>query len=335
MLLSVMRPTGGDTFTPHLQRAHLLRVSRLVRACDGDRGAPGIAGRSGHLGRGRGADAARLSRYQPGRLDPTSDRPECGTLPATAMPRHHHSPVSAASLPQLSVADAEGTEGTDAAIDFTVRLSAAQTGTVTIDYNTQDDTATGRKRLHRDERHAHLQLGRDGEDRLCPDHRRYRCGRRRDVHPGTHEPGRRNPGRRNGNRHHPQHPRKKSRRRRRTPSPRVSPRVHTRRGFTRAQATGRRWWSRSAKRWSRSARTHSRCWLPEGRSASVQTHTEDGLSNAWIFFVTPEGDGDVTFTLAAGAACAAGGICTAGGTTLTDVPATRTIPGPDPAGRRG
>ena len=61
---------------------------------------------------------------------------------------------------------------------------------------------------------------------------------------------------------------------------------------------------------------------------SVQPHTEDGLENAYIFFMTPDGDGDVTFALTANAACAAGGICTAGGTVLTQVPAAWTIPGP-------
>ena len=50
-----------------------------------------------------------------------------------------------------------------------------------------------------------------------------------------------------------------------------------------------------------------------------------------MFFVTPAGDGDVTFALVADAACASGGICTAGGTVLTQVPATVTIPGPDDA----
>ena len=65
-----------------------------------------------------------------------------------------------------------------------------------------------------------------------------------------------------------------------------------------------------------------------GTIASVRAYTEDGLSNAWIFFVTPDGDGDVTFTLVAGAACDNGGICTASGTTLTQAPAARTLPGP-------
>ena len=65
--------------------------------------------------------------------------------------------------------------------------------------------------------------------------------------------------------------------------------------------------------------------------SSVQAHTEDGLENAWIFFLTPDGSGDVTFALVADAACASGGICTAGGTLLTRVPAALTIPGPGDA----
>ena len=54
--------------------------------------------------------------------------------------------------------------------------------------------------------------------------------------------------------------------------------------------------------------------------ASVQAHTEEGIENAWVFFLDPEGEGDVTFALAADAACASGGICTAGGTPLTQAP---------------
>ena len=68
-----------------------------------------------------------------------------------------------------------------------------------------------------------------------------------------------------------------------------------------------------------------------GTIRSVQAHTEDGLAHAWLFFLTPDGDGDVTFTLVADAACASGGLCTAGGTVLTEVPATLTIPGPEAA----
>ena len=63
--------------------------------------------------------------------------------------------------------------------------------------------------------------------------------------------------------------------------------------------------------------------------ASVQPHTEDGLENAYIFFLTPEGNEDVTFTLGAGKACDEGGICTSEGTQLSDVPGPRTLPGPE------
>ena len=65
-----------------------------------------------------------------------------------------------------------------------------------------------------------------------------------------------------------------------------------------------------------------------GTVASVQPHAEDGLENAWVFFLVPDGGGDVTFALVADAACAAGGICTAGGKALTEVPAAAAIPGP-------
>ena len=68
-----------------------------------------------------------------------------------------------------------------------------------------------------------------------------------------------------------------------------------------------------------------------GTVSSVQAHTEDGLAHAWLFFLTPDGDGDMTFALATDAACASGGICTPGGTMLTQVPAARTIPGPEDA----
>ena len=75
-----------------------------------------------------------------------------------------------------------------------------------------------------------------------------------------------------------------------------------------------------------------------GAVASVQPHAEDGLENAWVFFLVPDGAGDVTFALVADAACASGGICTAGGTVLTEVPAASTVPGPggpaEPAGPR-
>ena len=65
-----------------------------------------------------------------------------------------------------------------------------------------------------------------------------------------------------------------------------------------------------------------------GTITNVQPHTETGLEHAYIFWVRPSGNADVTFTLVADAACEAGGVCTAAGTQMTGVPATRTIPGP-------
>ena len=66
-----------------------------------------------------------------------------------------------------------------------------------------------------------------------------------------------------------------------------------------------------------------------GTLDSVQAHAEDGIENAWLFVLAPDGDGDVTFELIPNAACTSGGICTAGGTPLIQVPAALTIPGPE------
>ena len=63
--------------------------------------------------------------------------------------------------------------------------------------------------------------------------------------------------------------------------------------------------------------------------ASVRAHTEDGLENAYIFSLIPNGDSDVTFTFDADSACASGGVCTSAGIPLTDVPTALTIPGPE------
>ena len=63
--------------------------------------------------------------------------------------------------------------------------------------------------------------------------------------------------------------------------------------------------------------------------SSVQAHTEDGLDHACIFFLTPNGDDQVTFTLVPHAACDSGGIRTAERTQLTEVPSARTIPAPE------
>ena len=59
---------------------------------------------------------------------------------------------------------------------------------------------------------------------------------------------------------------------------------------------------------------------------SVQAHTEDGLQNAQIFFLEPDGNDDITFTLVADVACASGGICSGTGTPITQVPSAHTIP---------
>ena len=59
---------------------------------------------------------------------------------------------------------------------------------------------------------------------------------------------------------------------------------------------------------------------------SVQAHTEDGLQNAQIFFLEPDGNDDITFTLVANVACASGGICSGTGTPITQVPSGHTIP---------
>ena len=59
---------------------------------------------------------------------------------------------------------------------------------------------------------------------------------------------------------------------------------------------------------------------------SVQAHTEDGLQNAQIFILEPDGNDDITFTLVANVACASGGICSGTGTPITQVPSAHTIP---------
>ena len=62
--------------------------------------------------------------------------------------------------------------------------------------------------------------------------------------------------------------------------------------------------------------------------SSVRQHEEDGLENAWIFFLDPDGDGDILFSLATGQPCDSGGICTEDGRTLS-LGVQVTLPGPD------
>ena len=69
--------------------------------------------------------------------------------------------------------------------------------------------------------------------------------------------------------------------------------------------------------------------VTSGTIASFQAHTEDGLENAYVFFLTPDGDGDVTITFVADQICDSGGICTADGTLLTNLPPALSIPGPE------
>ena len=57
-------------------------------------------------------------------------------------------------------------------------------------------------------------------------------------------------------------------------------------------------------------------------------HEEDGLENAWVFFLDPEGNDEIVFTLVAGQLCDGGGICTGDGRMLSEG-GTTTLPGPD------
>ena len=62
--------------------------------------------------------------------------------------------------------------------------------------------------------------------------------------------------------------------------------------------------------------------------SSLVRHEEDGLENAWVFFLDPEGNDDIMFTLVAGQLCDRGGICTGEGKMLSEG-GTTTLPGPD------
>ena len=66
---------------------------------------------------------------------------------------------------------------------------------------------------------------------------------------------------------------------------------------------------------------------------SVAEHNEDGLENAWVFWLDPGGRDDIVFSLVAGQSCDAGGICTEDDRTLSQG-ATRNLPGPDQDAQR-
>ena len=61
---------------------------------------------------------------------------------------------------------------------------------------------------------------------------------------------------------------------------------------------------------------------------AVISHTEDGISNGYLFFLDPTGDDDVVFTLLAGQPCTGGGICSTSGGMLTNS-LSKTLPGPE------
>ena len=61
---------------------------------------------------------------------------------------------------------------------------------------------------------------------------------------------------------------------------------------------------------------------------SVRQHQEDGLENAWIFFLDPDDNDDIVFSLVTGQSCDSGGICTDDGRRLSSAVQT-TLPGPD------
>ena len=63
--------------------------------------------------------------------------------------------------------------------------------------------------------------------------------------------------------------------------------------------------------------------------SSVRRHEEDGLENAWIFFLDPDGNDDIVFRLVAGQPCDSGVICTGDGTPLSAAPEPRVLPGPE------
>ncbi len=63
--------------------------------------------------------------------------------------------------------------------------------------------------------------------------------------------------------------------------------------------------------------------------ASVGAHIVAGEpANAYVFVLTPEGAGEITFSLVANQSCVSGGICSAAGTPLSQVPAPYVIAAP-------
>ena len=243
--------------------------------------------------------------------------------------------LSEAALPELNIlfGGAEGTEGPGATVDFTVRLNPASTGTVTVDYETQDNaTATATAGSDYIETSGTLTFL-PGEtektvsvpiidDTVEDDGEAFTLVL-------TNPTGARLGGGIVGIgiiRNTEDEP---------TTPPDTLTASFTESRFASRLHKGSDDRPQVVVAFSEAVETIAADTLSVtvtgGMIASVRAHTEDGLSNAWIFFLTPDGDGDVTFALAAGAACDNGGICSAGGTTLTEVPAALTIPGPGAA----
>ena len=63
---------------------------------------------------------------------------------------------------------------------------------------------------------------------------------------------------------------------------------------------------------------------------SVAPHTEEGIANAYIFTLNPDGEGEITFALLSNADCGSGGICNSAGIKLIETPEILAITGPEP-----
>ena len=63
--------------------------------------------------------------------------------------------------------------------------------------------------------------------------------------------------------------------------------------------------------------------------SSVNKHTGNGLDNARIFFLDPEGNDYIFCALITGRSCDSGGICASDGASLGETPPARVLPGPE------
>ena len=111
-----------------------------------------------------------------------------------------------AVVPTLAIDDASITEGDSGTsqLTFTVKLSQAASGPVTVNYSTANGTATAGSDYTAADRHPHLRRRRDHQDHHRADHGRHHGRGQRDLH--RHPGGRlrRHHRRRLGCRHHRQ-----------------------------------------------------------------------------------------------------------------------------------